>query len=136
VVFRILPPAFRAKASPEGPRGNRALPGTPAWKVLDLKDTPRNTIGNLAKAVILGYDAGMKTAISIPDDVFESADELAEEMGVTRSHLYATAVAEYVAKYRASDVTATLNEVYSEEPSGIGRAFRTAQARSVGSSGW
>ena len=93
-------------------------------------------ISSLAKEVILWYDCGMKTAISIPDDVFESADELAEQMGVTRSHLYATAVAEYVAKYRASDVTATLNEVYSEEPSGIGRALRTAQARSVGSSGW
>jgi predicted transcriptional regulator len=104
--------------------------------VSDLKDTPLNTIGNLAKIVILRYDRSMKTAISIPDDVFESADELAEQMGVTRSHLYATAVAEYVAKHRASDITATLNEVYSEEPSGIGRALRTAQARSVGSSGW
>lgn len=114
----------------------RALPGTLTWKVLNLKDTPSITIGNLAKDIILWYDHGMKTAISIPDDVFESADELAEQMGVTRSHLYATAVAEYVAKYRASDVTATLNEVYSEEPSGIGRALRTAQARSVGSSGW
>ena len=115
---------------------NRALPGTPIKKVLDLKDTFSIWISNLAKKVILWYGRGMKTAISIPDDVFESADELAEQMGVTRSHLYATAVAEYVAKYRASDVTATLNEVYAEEPSGIGRALRTAQARSVGSSGW
>lgn len=78
----------------------------------------------------------MKTAISIPDELFESADELAEEMGVSRSHLYATAVAEYVAKYRTGDVTARLNEVYAEEPSGVERALRTAQARSVGSSGW
>jgi len=78
----------------------------------------------------------MKTAISIPDDVFESADELAKQMGVSRSHLYAIAVAEYVAKYRASDLTATLNEVYAEEPSGVDRALRTAQARSVGSSEW
>jgi len=115
---------------------NRALPGTPARRVSDLNDTASITIGSLARRVILWYDVGMKTAISIPDDVFESADELAEQMGVTRSHLYATAVAEYVAKYRASDVTATLNEVYSEDPSGIGRALRTAQARSVGSSEW
>jgi metal-responsive CopG/Arc/MetJ family transcriptional regulator len=78
----------------------------------------------------------MKTAISIPDELFESADELAEEMGVSRSHLYATAVAEYVAKYRTGDVTARLNKVYAEEPSGVEGAFRTAQARSVGSSGW
>jgi metal-responsive CopG/Arc/MetJ family transcriptional regulator len=78
----------------------------------------------------------MKTAISIPDELFESADELAEEMGVSRSQLYATAVAEYVAKYRTGDVTARLNEVYYEEPSGVERAFRTAQARSLGSSEW
>ena len=104
--------------------------------MLDLEDTPSITTGNLANNIIPWYDNGMKTAISIPDDVFESADELAKQMGVTRSHLYATAVAEYVAKSRSSGVTAILNEVYSEEPSGIGRALRTAQARSVGSSGW
>jgi predicted transcriptional regulator len=104
--------------------------------VSDLEGSLSIRIGNLAKKVIPWYDMGMKTAISIPDDVFESADELAEQMGVSRSHLYATAVAEYVAKYRASDVTATLNEVYAEEPSGVDRALRTAQARSVGSSGW
>ena len=60
----------------------------------------------------------MKTAISIPDDVFEAADELAEEQGISRSELYATAVAEYLAKHRAEDVTAKLNEVYARESSG------------------
>lgn len=78
----------------------------------------------------------MKTAISIPDDLFESADALAEEMGVSRSKLYATAVAEFVAKHRSSDVTARLNEVYAEQPSGLGKALRTAQARSVESTEW
>ena len=78
----------------------------------------------------------MKTAISIPDDLFESADALAEEMGVSRSQLYATAVAEFVAKHRSTDVTARLNAVYAEEPSGLEKALRTAQARSLGSTEW
>jgi metal-responsive CopG/Arc/MetJ family transcriptional regulator len=78
----------------------------------------------------------MKTAISIPDELFESADALAEEMGVSRSKLYATAVAEFVAKHRSTDVTARLNEVYAEEPSGLETALRTAQARSLGSAEW
>jgi predicted transcriptional regulator len=78
----------------------------------------------------------MKTAISIPDEVFESADALAEEMGVSRSRLYATAVAEFVAKHRARDVTAKLNEVYADESGRIQGPLRTAQARSVRSSGW
>ncbi len=78
----------------------------------------------------------MKTAISIPDEVFESADALAEEMGVSRSQLYATAVAEFVAKHRTRDVTARLNEVYAKDSSGLGGALRTAQARSVRFSEW
>jgi metal-responsive CopG/Arc/MetJ family transcriptional regulator len=78
----------------------------------------------------------MKTAISIPDDVFESADELAEELGVSRSELYSTAVAEYLAKYKAQDVTAKLNEVYAKQPSGLPPEVRRAQARSIGKSDW
>jgi hypothetical protein len=57
-------------------------------------------------------------------------------MGVSRSQLYATAVAEFVAKHRSTDLTARLNEVYAEEPSGLGKALRTAQARSLGSAEW
>jgi metal-responsive CopG/Arc/MetJ family transcriptional regulator len=78
----------------------------------------------------------MKTAISLPDHLFESADELAQRLGVSRSELYATAVAEYVAKHRSQDVTTRLNEVFGKEPSGIDPALRRAQARSVGRSEW
>jgi metal-responsive CopG/Arc/MetJ family transcriptional regulator len=78
----------------------------------------------------------MKTAISLPDEVFESADALAERMGLSRSELYATAVAEYVAKHRDQDVTARLNDIYGDEPSGLDSALRSAQARSVGRSEW
>jgi metal-responsive CopG/Arc/MetJ family transcriptional regulator len=78
----------------------------------------------------------MKTAISLPDDLFESADELAERLGVSRSELYARAVAEYLAKHKGEDVTARLNEVYADEPSGVDRPLRSAQARSVVSSEW
>ena len=78
----------------------------------------------------------MKTAISVPDEVFESADELAEELGVSRSELYSTAVAEYLAKHRSEDLTARLNEVYGTEPSGLAPELRRAQARSIGPSEW
>ena len=78
----------------------------------------------------------MKTAISIPDELFESADALAEQMGVPRSRLYATAVAEYLAKHRDRDVTSRLNQVYADEPSGMVEAMRSAQVRSVSSTEW
>ena len=73
----------------------------------------------------------MKIAISLPDDVFASADALAEELGVSRSELYARAVEEYVAKHRGADVTARLNSLYAVEGGGVDPALRSAQARSV-----
>lgn len=78
----------------------------------------------------------MRTTISIPDDVFESADQLARELAISRSELYSTAVAEYIAKHRPEDVTAKLNEVYAEQPSGLSPEVRRAQARSIGKSDW
>lgn len=78
----------------------------------------------------------MKTAISLPDDLFESAEALAERLGMSRSELYATAVAEYLAKHRDQDVTGKLNEVYADEPSGLEPDLRSAQARSVSSTEW
>jgi len=78
----------------------------------------------------------MKTAISLPDDLFEAADSLANRLGLSRSELYARAVAEYVAKHRYEDVTAQLNKVFADETSGLDPSLRSAQARSVSSSEW
>ncbi len=78
----------------------------------------------------------MKTSISIPDDLFESADALAEQMGMSRSELYAIAVEEYVAKHRATKVTDRLNEVYATERSSLPESVTRAQARSVRSAEW
>lgn len=78
----------------------------------------------------------MKTTISLPDDLFDSADALAERLGISRSELYATAVEEYLAKHRHEDVTARLNDVLAEAPGGIPPALRRAQAGSLSSSEW
>jgi metal-responsive CopG/Arc/MetJ family transcriptional regulator len=78
----------------------------------------------------------MKTAISLPDELFESADRLAAQLGLSRSELYATAVAEYLAKHRHMDVTARLNEVYRDQPSAVSRGVRAAQAKSIRSEDW
>lgn len=39
----------------------------------------------------------MKTAVSIPDDVFEQAEALARELNISRSELYANALRSIVA---------------------------------------
>ena len=78
----------------------------------------------------------MKVAISLPDDLFESADALAKALGMSRSELYATAVAEHLAKHRDQEVTSRLNQVYSEQPSGVASELRQAQGRSLAADGW
>jgi predicted transcriptional regulator len=57
----------------------------------------------------------MKIAISIPDQLFEAADRLAERLGMSRSQLYATAVAEFVEERKAEGVTECLDDIYAAE---------------------
>lgn len=78
----------------------------------------------------------MKTAISVPDDVFDSADALAAELGLSRSELYSRAVEEYVAKHRQQDVTARLNAIYAAEHGGIDQRLARAQVRSLQNADW
>jgi len=59
-----------------------------------------------AGEVSVGYTLGMKTAISIPDDIFAQADALARVLKTSRSDLYTRAVREYVARHGEDEVTA------------------------------
>jgi metal-responsive CopG/Arc/MetJ family transcriptional regulator len=56
----------------------------------------------------------MKTAISIPDDVFEKAERLAKREGRSRSDVFAAAVREYVARHAPDEVTEAMDRVCSE----------------------
>ena len=78
----------------------------------------------------------MKTAISLPDPLFTAADALAGRLGVSRSELYATALAEFVAKHTDAEVTARLNEVYADEESALDPVLRRAQRQSIGREEW
>jgi metal-responsive CopG/Arc/MetJ family transcriptional regulator len=53
----------------------------------------------------------MKTAVSIPDDVFEGAERLARHTKKSRSQLFSEAVREYVARHAPDHVTAALDRV-------------------------
>jgi metal-responsive CopG/Arc/MetJ family transcriptional regulator len=78
----------------------------------------------------------MKTAISIPDKIFRSADVLAKRLGVSRSELYATAVNEFLSKHRNRQVTARLDEVYTEEDSSMPSSLTQMQARALPHEDW
>ena len=53
----------------------------------------------------------MKTAISLPDDVFKEAERFAHRSRKTRSQLYAEAIAEYLARHAPDDITERMNRV-------------------------
>ena len=57
----------------------------------------------------------MKTAISVPDRVFRSAEDLAARLRVSRSELYSKALAEFIEKHRNDLTTSRLNEVYAKD---------------------
>jgi predicted transcriptional regulator len=75
-----------------------------------------------------GYTFGMKTAVSIPDDVFEDAERLASRLQTSRSKLYARALAEFVARHDDDRVT-TLMDQAVREAEGEGGSFLQAAAQ-------
>jgi hypothetical protein len=58
----------------------------------------------------------MKTAISLPDPLFEAAEHLARQLGKSRSQLYAEALQAFLERHRGDDITRRLNEIYDAEP--------------------
>jgi metal-responsive CopG/Arc/MetJ family transcriptional regulator len=78
----------------------------------------------------------MKVALSIPNELFDSAETLSRKLGVSRSRLYATALAEFVVKHRGRKTTERLNAVYAAEDSRLDPRLRRVQARSLGESSW
>ena len=78
----------------------------------------------------------MKTAVSIPDPVFRNAEQLAKKMKVSRSRLYTVAVADFVKRYRAADVTDKLNAVYRDSDSSLDETIAAIQTRSLPRERW
>ncbi len=78
----------------------------------------------------------MKTAISIPDPVFNSAELIAKKLNISRSELYTKAVSEYLSKHQKNHVTEALNEIYSHENSSMDSTFHESQVTSIGKETW
>jgi metal-responsive CopG/Arc/MetJ family transcriptional regulator len=78
----------------------------------------------------------MKIALSIPDELFDSAEALCKRLGLSRSRLYATALEDFVAKHQAKKVTERLDSVYASQQSRVDQATRRLQARSLRKNPW
>jgi predicted transcriptional regulator len=73
----------------------------------------------------------MKTAISLPDDLFRRAEAAARRLKMSRSQLYANAIAEFLERRQTNKITARLNEIYSEEPANLDPALASVQSKSL-----
>jgi metal-responsive CopG/Arc/MetJ family transcriptional regulator len=78
----------------------------------------------------------MKTAVSLPDRLFRSAETAARKLRMSRSQLYATAIAEFLERRRSSKITERLNKVYSKESSALDPALLSAQIKSLEREDW
>jgi metal-responsive CopG/Arc/MetJ family transcriptional regulator len=61
----------------------------------------------------------MKTAISLPDSLFERAEQVARRMNLNRSQLYARALQEYLDRNDPEFITASFNAIYPAESSDL-----------------
>jgi metal-responsive CopG/Arc/MetJ family transcriptional regulator len=78
----------------------------------------------------------MKTAVSLPDELFQRAESAARKLRVSRSRLYALAIGEYLDRRRADRITRRLDEVYAQRSSRLDPALRQAQFKSLGTETW
>jgi predicted transcriptional regulator len=78
----------------------------------------------------------MKTAVSIPDDVFAEAGRLARRMKRSRSDVYSRAPAEYVARHAPDRVTEAMNRALDEIDEPLDQFARAASRRVLKRSAW
>ena len=78
----------------------------------------------------------MKTAVSIPDDLFQRADELASQLGKSRSELYREALIDYLARRDPMAVTAALNELADQLAQDHAGFVDAAARRALDASEW
>ena len=84
--------------------------------------------------------AGVKTAISLEEDLFREVNKLASDMHVSRSKLFTLAVQDYLKKQENRKLLAQLNAAYSdvpnEEENKISNSMRNKQRRIVEQESW
>jgi metal-responsive CopG/Arc/MetJ family transcriptional regulator len=78
----------------------------------------------------------MKTAVSIPDEVFEGAERLARRTKKSRSRLFSDALKEYLARHTPDQVTEAMNQVLAAVGEAKDPFVSSAAKRALGRSEW
>lgn len=78
----------------------------------------------------------MKIAVSVPDDVFQEAEQLARRMKRSRSEVYSRALAEYVARHAPDRVTEAMDRALTEIGQPADHFVRAVSRRVLKRSDW
>ncbi len=78
----------------------------------------------------------MKTAVSVPDDVYESAERLARREHRSRSEVYSAALREYVARHSPDEITDALDRVVADVGDKVDPFVDLAAARILEETEW
>lgn len=78
----------------------------------------------------------MKTAVSIPDEVFEEAERLARRTKRSRSEIFSRALAEYVARHSPDRVTEAMDRVLADVAEPADSFASAAGRRTLARSEW
>ncbi len=78
----------------------------------------------------------MKTALSIPDEVFKQGERLARRLHTSRSQLYARALADFVVQHEDDQITSSMNEVIREVGTEVDPFTRRAASQTLRQVEW
>ncbi len=78
----------------------------------------------------------MKTDISLPDSIFEEAEAVAQQLGISRSELYTEALKAYLRRHNQERTLSKLNEVYSQQSSDLDTVMAKMQFVSLPKENW
>lgn len=78
----------------------------------------------------------MKTAISVPNDVFELSEKLAKKLKVSRSQIFAMGVKKLGEEYDEEEITEKLNKFYENERAEIDPVIMKMAALSLPKDEW
>lgn len=82
------------------------------------------------------YTIFMKTAISIPDALFKSAEKTAKTIGISRSRLFTMAIEAFLSHRNSSQVTEALNRIYPDSADGLDAQISRMQTESLPGETW
>ncbi len=78
----------------------------------------------------------MKTAISIPDPIFQAAENMAKRLGMSRSELFTVAMSKYMKENKYHNVTESLNKIYSQNINNLDTELLSMQLKSLPKEEW